>query len=216
MPHLLVTGGAGFIGSHTVRRFLDRGWTVTGYDNLSRVGSELNLNWINSHPASGNFTFIQADVRDYDALVPHVARADAVLHAAGQTAVTKSVLNPRNDFEDNMVGTFNLLEAARETLTETHNPVILYTSTNKVYGEMEHIGTSLVDDHYRYIAPEGVSKISRSIFIPLTGAQKARAINMHATMREYMACGQWSCANRVSTEYGSLELKIRAGWPTLR
>lgn len=159
MPHLLATGGAGFIGSHTVRRFLERGWAVTGYDNLSRVGSGLNLDWIRSHPASDHFTFIQADVRDYEALVPHVVRADAVLHAAGQTAVTQSVLNPRQDFEANMVGTFNVLEAARETLSPTHNPVILYTSTNKVYGEMEHVGTTLIDEHYGYIGlPEGVSE----------------------------------------------------------
>lgn len=159
MPHLLVTGGAGFIGSHTVRRFLDRGWTVTALDNLSRIGSELNLDWIYNHHHRDRFTFVQADVKDYASLVPQVAQADAVLHAAGQTAVTKSVINPRHDFEANALGTFNVLEAARETQTTTHNPIIIYTSTNKVYGGMEHVGTELVGNRYQYIGlPEGVSE----------------------------------------------------------
>jgi CDP-paratose 2-epimerase len=159
MPHLFVTGGAGFIGSHTVRRFLDRGWTVTVLDNLSRIGTELNLEWIRSHPASGRFTFVEGDVRDYEALIPHAASADAILHAAGQTAVTKSVANPRHDFESNAVGTFNMLEAIRETQSATHNPLLIYTSTNKVYGEMESVGTHLAQDRYEYIGlPEGVSE----------------------------------------------------------
>src|SRR5690349_20717948 len=101
MPHLFVTGEPGFIGSHTTRRFLDRGWTVTAFDNLSRIGADLNLDWIRSHTASDRFTFMEGDVRDHEALVPHTARADAILHAAGQTAVTKSVANPRHDFEAN-------------------------------------------------------------------------------------------------------------------
>lgn len=159
MPHLLVTGGAGFIGSHTTRRFLDRGWTVTAFDNLSRIGANLNLDWIRSHPASDRFKFIEGDVRNYEALVPHTARADAILHAAGQTAVTKSVANPRHDFEANALGTFNVLEAMRETERADHHPLLIYTSTNKVYGEMESVGTQLAGDRYEYIGlPEGVAE----------------------------------------------------------
>ncbi len=151
MPRLLVTGGAGFIGSHTARRFLEMGWAVTVFDNMSRIGASLNLDWIRQHPSAAALTFVEADVRDYAALLPHVAAADAVLHAAGQTAVTKSVTNPRHDFEANALGTFNVLEAARETLSETHNPIILYTSTNKVYGGMEDIGTELIEGRYQYV-----------------------------------------------------------------
>jgi CDP-paratose 2-epimerase len=159
MPHLLVTGGAGFIGSHTARRFLERGWRVTIYDNLSRVGSEYALDWLRSQPASVNLSFIEADVRDYDRLAPVVAQADAILHAAGQTAVTTSVIKPRFDFEANALGTFNVVEAARESLRPDHNPVIIYTSTNKVYGGMEETGVILKKDHYGYTdLPQGVSE----------------------------------------------------------
>lgn len=159
MPHLLVTGGAGFIGSHTARRFLDRGWSVTAYDNLSRIGADLNLEWVRSHAAAERFRFVQADVRNYESLIPEVARADAILHAAGQTAVTKSVSNPRHDFEANIVGTFNVLEAMRETKRADHNPMLIYTSTNKVYGAMDEVGTQLSGDRYTYVGlPEGVSE----------------------------------------------------------
>jgi len=150
MPTIMITGGAGFIGSHTARRLLDKGWSVIVYDNMSRTGSEFALGWLQSHPNAGNLTFIEADVRDYTALVEPSSRADVVLHAAGQTAVTTSVANPRHDFEANALGTFNVLEAIRQTKTEKHNPIVIYTSTNKVYGGMESVGVELVDEHYQY------------------------------------------------------------------
>lgn len=157
MPHLLVTGGAGFIGSHAAQRFLERGWRVTVYDNLSRVGSDHNLDWLRHQPGSDRLTFVEADIRDGDRLAPHVAAADAVLHAAGQTAVTHSVYDPRHDFEVNALGTLNVLEAARESQRPDHNPLIIYTSTNKVYGGMEDVGVVLRDDHYTYAGlPDGV------------------------------------------------------------
>lgn len=157
MPHILITGGAGFIGSHTARRYLDRGWQVTIFDNMTRVGAAYTLDWLKSHKANDHLTIVEADVRDYEALAPLVAKADAVLHAAGQTAVTRSVASPRQDFESNVMGTFNVLEAARESKTDSHNPVIIYTSTNKVYGGIENVAVALKDDHYGYAEfPSGI------------------------------------------------------------
>ena len=157
MPHLLVTGGAGFIGSHTLRRYLDQGWRATVYDNMSRVGSHLTIDWLRSHPNSENLTIIEADVRDYEGLRQPVAEADVILHAAGQTAVTTSVMEPRSDFEINALGTLNVLEAARESKTDTHNPFIIYTSTNKVYGEMEGVAIKLDGSRYQYVDyPQGI------------------------------------------------------------
>ncbi|GAB4473942.1 MAG: GDP-mannose 4,6-dehydratase [Anaerolineae bacterium] len=156
MPHLLVTGGAGFIGSHTVRRYLDKGWQVTVYDNMSRPGAEHSLDWLRSHPASDRLSIIEGDVREYDRLAPYAAAADAILHAAGQTAVTTSVRSPRADFEANALGTFNVLEAARAALAAGRTPAVIYTSTNKVYGGMEDVGVVLKDDHYAYAdLPDG-------------------------------------------------------------
>ena len=159
MPSILITGGAGFIGSHTAHRYLGKGWKVHVYDNMSRVGAPAALEWLSRHPQSAHLSVTQADVRDYDTLAPLVAQADVVLHAAGQTAVTKSVANPRDDFLSNALGTLNVLEAARASQTATHNPVILYTSTNKLYGGMEEVGITLRDDHYAYTHfPGGMSE----------------------------------------------------------
>jgi CDP-paratose 2-epimerase len=150
---VLVTGGAGFIGSHAARSFLDRGAKVRVYDNMSRVGSDLNLGWVKEHPAApGRLEVVTADVRDADAVAAATRNADLILHAAGQTAVTKSVANPRDDFESNALGTLNVLEGARAS---GRQPVVIYPSTNKVYGGMESAQVELADGRYRYAALEG-------------------------------------------------------------
>jgi len=212
MPHLLVTGGAGFIGSHTVRRFLDRGWSVTALDNLSRVGSDFNLGWIRSHPGSDRLTFVQADVRDYEALAPWVARADVVLHAAGQTAVTSSVADPRHDLEANVLGTFNVLEAARQSRTQTQNPLLIYTSTNKVYGGMEDVGVKLVDRRYRYTdLPDGVAESQLLDFHSPYGCSKGAGDQY---MRDYARIyGLRTVVFRQSCIYGTWQFGIEdQGW----
>jgi len=109
----LVTGGAGFIGSNYVARLLGRGEKVTVYDNLSRKGGLRNIEWLRSTFGVDSFELVVGDLRDA-ALLATVARsADVIVHLAGQVAVTTSVLHPREDFEDNALGTFNTLEAAR-------------------------------------------------------------------------------------------------------
>jgi CDP-paratose 2-epimerase len=146
--HLLVTGGAGFIGSHTARRFLTRGWRVTVYDNLTRVGASHALDWLRAHPNAERLSVVVADVREYEPLASAAAPADAILHAAGQTAVTTSVLRPRQDFEDNALGTLNVLEAARAS---ARHPAVIFTSTNKVYGGMDDVAVQLDGDRYGYV-----------------------------------------------------------------
>jgi CDP-paratose 2-epimerase len=142
---VLITGGAGFIGCNAVDRFLRRGDEVTIYDNLSRRGGRSNLDWLASRHGAQAFRLIEADLRDFDALAAAARGQDAILHLAGQVAVTTSVANPRGDFEDNALGTFNALEAAR---LSGSNPVFIYSSTNTVYGEME--GIALIEQATRY------------------------------------------------------------------
>jgi len=146
MPRsFLITGGAGFIGANYVHRLLKRGEKVTIYDNLSRRGAPLNLEWLQETYGEKSFQMVIGDVRD-EALVTATAHdADIIVHLASQVAVTTSVLHPREDFEVNAIGTFNVLEAARSS---GRNPVILYASTNKVYGGMEQI--ALVDEVTRW------------------------------------------------------------------
>src|SRR5512136_382864 len=131
-----VTGGAGFIGSNYVSRLLERGEKVTVYDNLSRAGAPRNLKWLQDKFGGKAFELVVADVRDAAQLAVSARSADVIVHLAGQVAVTTSVVKPREDFEINALGTFNVLEAAR--LNE-RNPVFLYASTNKVYGGMEDV-----------------------------------------------------------------------------
>ena len=131
-----VTGGAGFIGSNYVSRLLERGEKVTIYDNLSRAGAPRNLKWLQDKFGAQAFELVIGDVRDAAQLAVSARAADVIVHLAGQVAVTTSVVKPREDFEINAVGTFNVLEAAR--LNE-RNPVFLYASTNKVYGGMDDV-----------------------------------------------------------------------------
>lgn len=144
---VLITGGAGFIGSNAVHRFLQRGAQVTIYDNLSRRGSISNLDWLRAQHGPESFRLFHADLREADRLAEAARRQDVIIHYAGQVAVTTSMQNPRGDFEDNALGTFNALEAAR---LSGSNPIFLYASTNKVYGGMEHIGLIEAETRYAY------------------------------------------------------------------
>ena len=141
---VLVIGGAGFIGANLANRFLKRGNDVFVFDNLSRRGTEWNLKWLKEYK---NLKFIKGDIRNYDELKNLFLKEkfDVVFHMAAQVAVTTSVINPREDFEINALGTFNILEAIRET---KQNPIILFASTNKVYGGMTDI--KIVEKNGRY------------------------------------------------------------------
>lgn len=141
----LITGGAGFIGANYVHRLLKRGEKVTIYDNLSRRGAPLNLKWLQETYGEKSFQTVIGDVRDEVLVTATAHDADIIVHLASQVAVTTSVFNPREDFEVNAIGTFNVLEAARSS---GRNPVILYASTNKVYGRMEQI--ALVEEATRW------------------------------------------------------------------
>jgi CDP-paratose 2-epimerase len=152
----LITGGAGFIGSNYVHRLLSRGEDVTILDNFSRGGAPRNLDWLEKTFGKDAFRLVRGDVRDASLVAESALRSDVIVHLAGQVAVTTSVTNPRDDFENNALGTFNVLEAAR---LSGRNPILIYASTNKVYGGMDDV--EVVEDatrwHYKNLpfgAPE--------------------------------------------------------------
>jgi CDP-paratose 2-epimerase len=151
---IIITGGAGFIGSNAASRYLRRGFDVVLVDNLGREGVGKNLHWLQPQ---GSLDFVRLDIRDGKELAQlfHQHRdADRVLHLAAQVAVTTSVTDPREDFEINALGTFNVLEAMRQ---EKMTAPILYSSTNKVYGEMTEVGVVERDGRYSYQSlPYGV------------------------------------------------------------
>jgi CDP-paratose 2-epimerase len=147
MASILITGGAGFIGTNAALHFASRGWTVSIVDNLSRRGTEKNLAWLlEQRPEIG---FHQVDIRDFEALAAVFAerKPDMVLHLAAQVAVTTSYTNPREDFEINALGSFNVMEAVRLRAPEAF---VLYASTNKVYGGMETVPVVLGEHGYRF------------------------------------------------------------------
>jgi CDP-paratose 2-epimerase len=143
----LITGGAGFIGSNYVHRLVERGEKVTVYDNLSRAGARRNLEWLQNCFGQDAFKVIVGDVRDAVAIAESAREADVIVHLAGQVAVTTSVMEPRDDFESNALGTFNTLEAAR---LSGRNPIFIYSSTNKVYGGMEEVELLEEPTRWRY------------------------------------------------------------------
>jgi len=150
----LITGGAGFIGSNLVHRLLHRGEHVTIYDNLSRHGAAANLAWLASEFGEHAFTFVKGDIRDASLVTATARDADVIIHLASQVAVTTSVLHPRDDFEHNAIGTFNVLEAAR---LSGRSPIVLYASTNKVYGGMEDVVVEEQETQYAYRDyPDGI------------------------------------------------------------
>ena len=152
--HYLITGGAGFIGSNYVARLLNRGEKVTVYDNLSRNGNYRNLEWLGDMYGKDSFNTIMGDIREANLLADAAKDVDVIVHLAAQVAVTTSVVDPRDDFECNALGTFNVMEAAR---LSGRKPVVLYASTNKVYGGMEDVKIIEKDGAYRYAdMPNGV------------------------------------------------------------
>ena len=135
----LITGGAGFIGSHVAEFYAKRGWSVVVYDNFMRAqllkqgpkAAIHNLNYLKTR-FPDKVVHIDADVRDLNRLVEEAGDADLIVHAAAQVAVTTSLTDPLTDFEVNARGTFNVLEAARRS---SRDPTVIYCSTNKVYGD---------------------------------------------------------------------------------
>jgi CDP-paratose 2-epimerase len=169
---ILVTGGCGFIGCNWVERLLARGQRVVAFDNLARRGSEKNAEWLRGKYGA-RFELMRADIRDARALADAARDADAIYHFAAQVAVTTSVTDPREDFEINALGTFNVLEAARAS---SRHPFVLFASTNKVYGGMDDV--EIVEHATRYgyrDLPNGFSEARPLDFHSPYGCSKGAA-----------------------------------------
>ncbi len=143
----LITGGCGFVGSNIAARIAGEGGKIAVLDNLSRTGASLNLHWLRS---AAPVDFFHADIRnahDVEDIIRQ-ARPDVIFHLAGQVAMTTSIRDPRKDFEINVCGTLNVLEAARWHAPEA---AIIYSSSNKAYGDLGRV--ELIEGATRYEAP---------------------------------------------------------------
>jgi CDP-paratose 2-epimerase len=140
----LITGGAGFVATNVADRLLRDGHRVRLFDNLSRAGVERNVAWLRARYPR-RVEIVVGDVRDAAAVREAVRGAARVFHLAAQVAVTTSIDEPLLDFEVNARGTLNLLEALRGL---DRPPTVLFTSTNKVYGDLDDV--ALCVRHRRY------------------------------------------------------------------
>jgi CDP-paratose 2-epimerase len=206
----IITGGVGFIGCHAAEHFHSAGHEVVVVDNMSRRGADANLGYLRDR---GLTKFVKADVRDASAMDDLLARhadADAVLHLAGQVAVTTSVADPRTDFETNALGTFNVLEAVRNSAGG--RPAVLYSSTNKVYGNLEHL--HVVERYGRYAyenLPGGVGESEPLDFHSPYGVSKGTGDQY---VRDYARIyGLKTVVFRQSCIYGTRQFGIEdQGW----
>ncbi|MFL5166367.1 MAG: NAD-dependent epimerase/dehydratase family protein, partial [Microvirga sp.] len=141
---VLVTGGAGFIGSNLADRLAREGHDVLVYDALARPGVESNLAWLKSrHPQ--RISSVIGDIRDERGVAAAARDAEAVFHFAAQVAVTTSLVTPREDFDINVQGTLSLLEALRRR----NDPApLIFASTNKVYGDLADVALDETNDAY--------------------------------------------------------------------
>jgi CDP-paratose 2-epimerase len=169
---ILVTGGLGFIGSNVANRLLREGQEVVLFDTARRAGVMKNLDWLREqHGERVHWT--NADVRDAAAVQKAMQGVGAVFHLAGQVAVTTSVADPQEDFSINAQGTLNVLEAARQVQPL---PIVIFTSTNKVYGGIDHVRVAERATRYEYESlPHGVPETCPLDFHSPYGCSKGAA-----------------------------------------
>jgi CDP-paratose 2-epimerase len=172
---VIITGGAGFIGTNVAHRLLNMGHTVYVFDNLSRRGAENNLKWLREQHKK-NLEIIIADVRDMLAVENAIQYVSHVFHFAAQVAVTTSFINPMHDYSVNAKGTLNVLEAIRNS---PHKPSLIFTSTNKVYGDLKDL--SFKEEELRYVPEDesiennGINELRRLDFHSPYGSSKGAA-----------------------------------------
>ena len=158
----LITGGAGFVGSNLAAYLMERGEKVTVFDSLARHGASENLAWLRT---LGPVDFIHGDIRnafDVEQTIKKV-EPEVIFHLAGQVAMTTSMQSPRRDFEINVLGSINVLEAVRQYTPKT---AVIYASSNKVYGNLEHLDLIEADTRWK---PRTIEK----------GVDESTAIEFH-------------------------------------
>jgi len=203
-----ITGGCGFLGSNLAKHILEKGDDLVVFDNLSRLGSQENLAWLKTF---GDFEFVQADISDYAAISAVVEREqpDVVFHFAGQVAMTLSIEDPIQDFNTNALGTVNLLESIRKHAPDA---AVIYSSTNKVYGDLEYI--SYTETATRYVAPTYPAGFDENIHLDFASPYGCSKGSADQYMHDYhKVFGLKTAVMRHSSMYGSRQFSSKdQGW----
>ena len=205
---ILINGGCGFLGSNLASYGIKNGYEITVLDNLSRLGASKNLDWLKS---LGDVNFIPADTRnknDVETIIKN-GNYDAIFHLAGQVAMTTSIENPYKDFETNVCGAINVLDSVRKYSKNTH---ILFSSTNKVYGDLEYYTYEETDK--RYICKEFPNGFDESVCLDFRspyGCSKGAADQY--MLDYYRTFGVKTTVFRHSSMYGSRQFATYdQGW----
>jgi CDP-paratose 2-epimerase len=171
---VVIFGGAGFIGSNLAHRLLtETDAKIHIFDNLSRPGVKHNLAWLQQIAGnSGRLRITIGDVRNERMVEQAMRYATEVYHFAAQVAVTGSITDPLFDFDVNLRGTLNILEAARKA---PNPPFILFTSTNKVYGDLGNPPLAADESRYRFVDRNGISESQPLDFHSPYGCSKGAA-----------------------------------------
>jgi CDP-paratose 2-epimerase len=208
---ILVTGGAGFVGTNVARSHLLQGSSVHILDNLSRPGVEDNVAELQkSFP--GQLRFTEGDVRDRAIVERAVEGASEIYHLAAQVAVTTSLEDPISDLETNLLGTVHVLEAVRK---KSRGATIVFSSTNKVYGRLESIPLTLREDRHEpadeTLAGSGIPESQPLAFLSPYGCSKGSADQY---VLDYAhSYGMQACVFRMSCIYGPYQLGSEdQGW----
>jgi CDP-paratose 2-epimerase len=204
----LITGGCGFLGSNLAHEVLKRNEQLVVFDNLFRNHTEKNLAWLQS---LGKFEYYRSDIRNFDdvSYVIKKEKPDVVFHVAGQVAMTTSLDRPRLDFEINAVGSHNLLENVR-----LHSPKtkIIYSSTNKVYGDLEYLKYD--ESPTRYLTPEFSRGFAENINLDFRTPYGCSKGTADQYMKDYYKCfGVETVTFRHSSIYGGRQFStFDQGW----
>lgn len=204
---LLITGGCGFLGSNLAAYGIQNNYDITIFDNLSRLGSYANLEWLRT---LGDFNFIHGDIRNKNDVENIIKQEfDAVFHLAGQVAMTTSIENPYKDFEINTLGTINVLDSIRKY---SKNTAVFYSSSNKVYGDLEQY--NYIESETRYICqdfPNGFNENINLDFCSPYGCSKGSADQYMLDF--YRIFGLKTVVFRHSSMYGSRQFgTYDQGW----
>ena len=208
---VLVTGGAGFIGSNIADRLAAEGHDVHLFDALSRPGVERNLQWLQQRHGR-KISFTRGDIRDEDCLAAAAREASAIFHMAAQVAVTTSLVDPREDFDINVRGTLHLLDAVR--LSGRRIPLV-FASTNKVYGDLADIDFVLEGERYEPADPtiraHGIGEDRPLDFHTPYGCSKGAADQY--VLDYARSFGLPACVVRMSCIYGQRQMGTEdQGW----
>ncbi len=221
LPTILITGGLGFIGSHSAIKLYEEGYKVILVDNLSRPAPNItqqqaqryNKLFLEDH--FPEIEIILGDIRNANLLSDIFRRhkPDGVLHAAGQTSAVGSIVNPENDFTNNVVGLFNTLELSRKSASVKS---FCYLSTNKVYGEnvdgilLTDAETAYTPENPAYLGMDESGRVDRSKHTPYGVSKLAGDLYVQEYARMY---GLNSAVFRMSCIYGPRQFGfVEQGW----